>query len=393
MTDNKTPLYQRHVGLGAKIVDFAGWKMPLMYTSIIEEHIWTRTKIGLFDVSHMGRLELSGPNVKGLLDRLSTRTVSDMEIGKSRYSLMCDDNGGVLDDMMISRLDNDRFYIVCNAVNREKIKGWIVKNAKDDNNAAEGFRIEDRTFDTAMIALQGPLVKEVAERYLPEEIQVLSRRELFSGKIFNTEVKVFRSGYTGEDGFEVEVPKEIAGFLWDYLLSLKIEGTDRVILPAGLGARDTLRLEAALPLYGHELTEDIDPISAGLSFAVDFSHDFIGKQALLRIKELSPQMVRVGLFLPDTQRAARCGFKIYSGNKVDQKIAPKADNSSGFAEECGYVTSGAFAPFIRKSIAMGYVKREYSSIGTELYIDISQKRFKAIVVKMPFYKREEKNRC
>ncbi len=358
----KTPLYQSHIELGAKMIEFAGWSMPLMYTSIIEEHLWTRQNIGLFDVSHMGRLEIAGTGAAESLSILCTRQIIDMEPNETRYSLMCNDTGGILDDLMISRINDTKFYIVCNASNREK----LIKHIQ--NNLTPGTTLIDKTFTTAMLAIQGPKVAQTISKLLPGELTNLPHRKFQSGEFMGIPYIAFRGGYTGEDGFELVIPATIAPMLWAQLIGITIDD-ERLIKPIGLGARDTLRLEAGLPLYGHELNEEIDPITAGLKFAVCLEKDFIGKDAIAKIASEGPKQKRIGMILK-TKRAARQGYKIFI-----------QDN------EIGYVTSGCFAPTLQQSIAMGYIDASSAKIGDIVNVEIGKQRYEAEITKLPFYRR------
>jgi aminomethyltransferase len=344
------------------MVDFAGWAMPVVYSSIIEEHNWTRANIGLFDVSHMGRLEVSGISAAESLEYLCSRDMIDLEPGDTRYCLMCDENGGVLDDLMVSRLSDEKFYVVCNASNREKIVDHI------ENNLKPGASLTDHTSKTAMIAIQGPKVAELISRLLPGPLSELRHRCVYVDQMMGIEFIAFRGGYTGEDGFEVIFPANVAALIWNQLLTASLDG-ERVAKPAGLGARDTLRLEAALPLYGHEMDETIDPLTAKLDFAVSFGHEFLGKEALVKIRDAGPERVRVGLKL-DTRRAARQGFKIFHQDEL-----------------VGEITSGAFTPTVGASIAMARVKTGLAQIGTTVQVEIGNEKHNAEVVKMPFYHR------
>jgi aminomethyltransferase len=358
----QTSLYQVHVDFGARMVDFAGWQMPVIYKSILDEHAWTRQNIGLFDVSHMGRLELIGPTAGQTLDALCTRKMSDLPLNTTRYSLMCNAAGGVLDDLMVSKLAEDKYYVVCNAGNREKIVAHLQANLKP------GTALNDLTLATAMIAVQGPKVLSLISKLIPGPIGEVPHRGVFRNKIMGIEILAFRGGYTGEDGFEVVLPPFFAPIAWAQLCAATLDDQP-VIKPAGLGARDTLRLEAALPLYGHELNEQIDPISARLEVGVDFDHDYIGKSALEEIKRTGPKQVRVGLKL-QSKRAARQGFKILQDG-----------------QEVGTVTSGAFTPTVNASIAMAYLRPDLAQIGNTVQVQIGTERQPAEVVKMPFYRR------
>ncbi len=362
----QTPLYQMHVDSGARMVDFAGWSMPVVYTSILDEHVWTRTQIGLFDVSHMGRLEINGPAAGEMLENLCTRELVDLSPGQTRYCLMCRPDGGILDDLMVSRLKDEQFYIVCNASNRAKIVAHI------EEHLAPGATLIDRTQETAMLAIQGPKVIEMIMKLFPGPLAQVPHRRVYTDKIMGIKYHAFRGGYTGEDGFEVVVPAYVAPMVWAQLISATLDDQP-VVKPAGLGARDTLRLEAALPLYGHELSEQIDPLSARLDFAVNFANEFIGKPALEKIRKDGPAKVRVGLKL-QTRRAARQGFKIFSHGKP-----------------CGEITSGAMTPTVNASIAMGYIETALSQVGTTVQIQIGTEFHDAEIVAMPFYHRKKQN--
>lgn len=277
---------------------------------------------------------------------------------------MCNKDGGILDDLMVTRFEDEKFFIVCNASNREK----IIKHIKE--NMAAGTTLYDHTQESAMIAIQGPKTIDLIFRLLPGPLTELPHRGAYSGDMMGIKFLAFRGGYTGEDGFEVVFPANIASMVWNQLLSVTIDDT-KPVKPVGLGARDTLRLEAALPLYGHELTEELDPISARLNFAVNMEEDCIGKERLKKIKQNGVSHLRVGLKL-DTRRAAREGYEILHNG-----------------EKCGYVTSGAFTPSLKQSIAMGYVEKNLTSVGNTLEVQIGNQRYAAEIVKMPFYRRKK----
>jgi len=358
----KTPLYAAHVQSAARIVDFAGWSMPLVYDSIVAEHRWTRAQASVFDVSHMGRLEVIGANAAAMLDRLTTRTISRMVTGRTVYCLICNELGGVLDDVMVSRLGERTFYVVCNAGNREKILSQMHELAGED------VMVRDATCQTMMVAMQGPRMNDLLHRFVPGPLADLPHRHVTVSTLFGLKFIAFRGGYTGEVGAEIVFPAAAAQTVWQVLTTLALNG-ERVVKPAGLGARDTLRLEAALPLYGHELTEQIDPISAGLEFAVDLDHDFIGKGAIEKIIKHGPKQVRVGMKLSG-RKAARQGHRIlHDGLPV------------------GEVTSGAFCPTVEAAIAMGYVPPELAVCGRQVRIDMGKAQEQAEIVKLPFYSR------
>lgn len=370
MTTNlaKTPLHGWHSANGGRLVDFAGWSMPVQYGSIVAEHNATRTAMALFDVSHMGRLRFSGSGVTAFLDSLVTRRVSDMKPGQVRYGLVTNEQGGILDDVLVYYLPHGdegvSHLMVVNASNRDKIVAWINKQlaGRDD------VRCTDITLDTAMIAVQGPLAVEiVAPRAVEADLAGLKYYTAVETIVSDRNAIVSRTGYTGEDGFELIVPAAAAPELWEGILA---DGRSRGAMAAGLGARDTLRLEAAMPLYGHELNEEITPVEAGLNFAINLEgRTFPGRDAIAAIKEKGPKRVRVGLEL--------------SGKRVPREHYGIFQNG----QQVGEITSGTFSPTLQKPIAMGYVPPELSKPGTELSIDIRGESVTGQVVKLPFYRR------
>jgi aminomethyltransferase len=375
----KTPLHDWHSAHGGKLVDFAGWSMPVQYCSIVAEHTATRTAVGLFDVSHMGRLRFSGRNVAPFLEHVLTRRVTDMQPGQIRYSLVTNERGGILDDVLVYHgpLDGpEDFGMVVNASNRQKIVNWLGQRLQLWQNAHAGDKISigDDTLRTAMIAVQGPKALQILDPLfkLPgngKAGQLGAMRYYHFGRanFGDRVVTMSRTGYTGEHGFEIICDAGQAPAIWDRLAesAAAVGG-----MAAGLGARDTLRLEAAMPLYGHELTEEITPIEAGLAFAVNLEdRDFPGSQTLAAIKRDGPKRVRVGLELAG-RRVPREHYGIYSGRQT-----------------IGEVTSGTFSPTLSKPIAMGYVPDQFSEPGTELLIDIRGTKEPARVVKLPFYRR------
>ncbi len=361
----RTPLYETHKRLGARLVEFGGWEMPVMYRGINEEHVYTRTASTIFDVSHMGRLKFIGEDAEKLLERVCTRNIAKLAVGKSAYSHICNEQGGILDDVIVSRF-KDHLYMVCNAGNREK-------NVAHLKTQSEGLKvkIDDTTTATVMLAIQGPqtipMFKANAEK-LPIKIAEMPRYGFISGGYMGMNYTVFRSGYTGEDGLEIVLPAAAGVLVWDFLT--KEGDADRVtIRPAGLGARDTLRLEAAMPLYGHELNESIDPISAGCKWCVDLTKDFIGAAALRQIDAEGPARKITGLVL-EGKRIARQGAKILANDAV-----------------VGEVTSGTLSPTLGKSIAMGYVESTWAKPDAPLKVEVSGTAIAATVVPLPFYKR------
>ena len=360
----RTPFYDFHVSMGAKLIEFAGWEMPIMYRGIVEEHGQTRKSGSIFDVSHMGRLQFSGKDTQAFLNYVLTRNVIEQKVGQSRYSLVCNASGGVMDDIIVSR-DVKNWTMVCNASNREKLVKYFgeVRRQREMD-----FDMADQTESTAMVALQGPKVIDRVAEILPVDVKALKRYQFETGSLMLTKFTVFRSGYTGEDGVEIVIPAKVAGMAMK-MLAGSMGKPDATIKPAGLGARDTLRLEAAMPLYGHEITEQIDPISAGLSWAVDLKKDFVGAEPLRQIAQEGPKRKLVGLEL-EGRRIARQGTPVVKGGKV-----------------VGEVTSGTFGPTLQKSIAMAFVDAEQSAEGTALDVDLKGTVNAAKVVKLPFYKR------
>lgn len=379
----RTALFDWHSAHGGRMVDFAGWSMPVQYASIIEEHQATRQSLTLFDVSHMGRFRFEGPRAAGFLDKLLTRRVDDLAPGKVRYSLMVNEAGGILDDVLVYCLRETAtrvFYmLVVNAGNREKIADWLAVHAGEGDYT--DYR--DLTFATAMIAVQGPRAIEVAQTILPTDLgamkyytaEVTTIAPAIRTKVTESvECVVSRTGYTGEDGCEFILPAAQAVCVWEQLLAA---GGPFGARPAGLGARDSLRLEAAMPLYGHELSEEIDPYQAGLGFAVNLAgREFVGKSALETLASSTDGRVRVGLEISG-RRPAREGYAIYPSDVGAATTAP-----------IGVVTSGGWSPTLDRPIAMGYVHRALASTGQNLLVDIRGSLTPATVRPLPFYKRD-----
>ncbi len=359
----RTPLYEFHKNAGAKFVDFAGWEMPLLYRSIVEEHEQTRRSGGLFDVSHMGRLSFKGADAETCLNYVVTRRISDQAIGQCRYSLVCNEQGGVLDDVIVSR-EAKGWLVVCNASNREKLVRHFhqVRQRKGFD-----FDLADNTEATAMLAIQGPKVLDRIASVV--DARTIRRYHFEQRTIMGLfQITVFRSGYTGEDGVEIILSNKLAGMATK-AVGAGWEKHEATVKPVGLGARDTLRLEAAMPLYGHELTESIDPLSAGLGWAVSLDKDFIGSAALRKIQETGPRQRLVGLEL--------------EGKRIARQDAPVMREG----KQVGRVTSGTFSPTLQKSIAMAYVDIQCAALGTRLDVDLKGTLNPAMIVKLPFYKR------
>lgn len=366
----KTPLDAWHRENGAKMVPFAGYEMPIQYSSIVAEHQACRSSAALFDVSHMGRLRFDGVGSEDLLDYLLTRKITGMPIGAVRYGLVCNEQGGVLDDVLVSHLQTPSgqsyHLMVVNASNRAKILEWIEPRMADFPKVT----LTDRTELTAMIAVQGPRAIDVCKRLFSFDP---SRLKYYQARItdqFKKPAIVSRTGYTGEDGFELIVRAEEAPRVWENLM---LAGREDGFLAAGLGARDTLRMEAGMPLYGHELGEQMDPLSAGLGFACQLDdRSFVGDEALREISNAGPKRVRIGL-LPEGKRPAREGCPVVDAD----------------GQVIGEITSGGPSPTLGQPIAMAYVDAA-AAANNEFRIDIRGKVAIARRTALPFYKRLKK---
>jgi aminomethyltransferase len=363
------------------MVDFAGWAMPVQYASIIEEHNATRRACGITDISHMGRLRFEGPGAEVFLAELLTRRVGDLRLGQIRYSLITNDAGGILDDVLIGYYHDEYgqpFYVVVvNASNREKIVPWVDRHLPRPRAERRGQEIvwTDVTRLWAMFALQGPRSVEVLQPLVDVDLDSMRYYKGAMVRILHPAARrqggiISRTGYTGEDGFELSVGAGIARGVWEAILE---QGRPHGLVATGIGARDTLRLEAGMPLYGHELSEEINPFQAGLGFACHLvGYDFPGRDALLRIEQEPLAWTRAGLELAG-RRIARDGAAVLAGE-----------------ERVGWVTSGTFSPTLQRSIAMAYVRPARAEPGTELSVDVRGRREPARVVRLPFYRREPK---
>ena len=372
-TAARTPLYDWHASHGGRLVDFAGWLMPVQYTSIVAEHVATRTAAGLFDVSHMGRLRFDGPDAAAWLDSIVTRNVGRMTAGQVRYSLITNDDGGILDDILVSRLADAAggtyFLMVVNASNRPKILQWLAEHPPERPDVI----MSDVTREWAMIAVQGPAALGLVQPLAGCDLSKMRYYTAVETLIAGHGGIISRTGYTGEDGFELICGSAVAASVWDMMIE---KGGPAGVLPAGLGCRDTLRLEAAMPLYGHELSEAINPYQAGLGFAVDLKKGpFPGREALARLSADETQPRRVGLEI-EGKRIAREGSAILV---VGQSSGPGS---------IGHVTSGTFSPTLERTIAMGYVPPQHAAEGTRVAVDIRGRAQAARIVKLPFYHKD-----
>ena len=378
---SKTPLYDWHVSHGGRMVEFAGFMMPVQFTSIIHEHQTTRKAVGMTDISHMGRLRFEGPGAALFLAELLTRRVADMVLGQIRYSLITNERGGILDDVLVGYYHDEYgqpFYLlVVNASNREKIVRWISQHLTPEraNQPDNEIIFTDVSRLWAMFAIQGPRAIDLLQPFVDVDLTSMKYYRGTLVRLLHPAAKrqggiISRTGYTGEDGFELSVGAGIALGFWEALLEA---GKPMGVVPTGLGARDTLRLEAGMPLYGHELSEEISPFQAGLGYACHLvGYDFPGRNALLKIEKEPLRLTRVGLEML-SRRVPRQGCPILIESR-----------------RIGEVTSGTFSPTLQKPIAMGYVPLEFAEKGRALNIDIRGNIETAQVVSLPFYNRNKK---
>lgn len=355
----RTPLYPAHRALGARFVEFAGWEMPVRYRSIVEEHQAVRTRAGLFDVSHMGEIELRGARAGEACQRVTTNDVRRLDDGCAQYSLLCDPHGGVIDDVIVYRLAADHYFLCVNAANRETDLSWIREHR-------QGAEVTDASEAYAQIALQGPRATAVLSRLTRLDLGSIYAFRFVRGEVAGCRAIVARTGYTGEDGWELYCAPDDAPRLWSAVL--EAGGPDEV-LPAGLGARDTLRLEAALPLYGHELSRDTHPYEANLGWVVRLDKgEFIGREALRRLSEQSPRRRLCGLRVHD-RRSARAGHAVLKDGA-----------------QVGTVTSGGHSPTLGYPIALAYLRSDLARPGVRVEVDVRGSEVVAEVVPLPFYR-------
>lgn len=364
----KTPLAEVHSKLGARMIEFGGWLMPVQYSGIIEEHNAVRSAAGLFDLSHMGEFEISGYQALEFLQYVTTNDVLKLEVGQAHYTFFCYPDGGIVDDLIVYRLP-DKYMLVVNASNIEKDYEWL-----QESRTIKGFDCNMRNVSnsTALISLQGPKAVEILQPLVNVDLSELKYYYFTQGEVNGVSATIARTGYTGEDGFELFLNRNHAEKIWNLLLEA---GKEKGLLPVGLGARDTLRLEAKMALYGNDIDASANPVEAGLSWAVKLDKGkFCGKEALERIKAAGPKRKLVGFEMKD-RSIARHGY-------------PVAVNG----ETVGVVTSGAPSPSVGKNIGLAYVPTQYAAIGTPLQIIIRNKTADAVVVKTPFYVRPDKRK-
>jgi aminomethyltransferase len=355
-TLSRTPLHERHVAAGARLVPFAGWELPVQYEGLIGEHRAVRTDCGVFDVSHMGQLHVEGPTAHELLQSLLSNDLDRLADGEAQYTLLTNEGGGIIDDLIAYRIGPHHYLLVVNASNRDAAHRWVKERE------VRGSEVRDASDEYALLAVQGPL--SIERLGLPE-----ARRFTHAmGEIDGVEVMVNRTGYTGEKGCELMCPAEDAVALWDAVVA-------RGAVPCGLGARDTLRLEVCYPLHGNDITPDTDAIAAGLGWACALDKDFTGARALRRVTGEGPTRKLVAFVMED-KAIPRAGMAILGPGESAR----------------GEVTSGTHSPMLDKGIGLGYVGAEWSSPGSELTIDVRGRARRATVVPKPIYKPEEETR-
>ncbi len=360
---SKTPLYEAHVAAGGRIVDFGGWALPVQYSGILEEHRAVRERAGLFDVSHMGEIHITGPEALSFIQHMVTNDCSAIQVHQVIYSPMCYADGGVVDDILVYRVCEDNYWLVVNASNADKDYEWIVRHAPGHD-----VTVTNISPNVAQMAIQGPKAQAVLQRGTVEDLDAVKFFWcLPEATVAGRKCLISRTGYTGEDGFEIYCKPEDARHIWDTLLeSGKADG----LVPAGLGARDSLRFEAALPLYGHEISQNITPLQGNLGFFVKLGKpEFIGREALAAQKQQGLASKVIGLEL-EGRGVPREGYPVVAGG-----------------QQVGRVTSGVFSPTFNKGLALALVSTEHTQVGTELAIDIRGKAVPSRVVKTPFYKK------
>jgi len=363
-TLRRTPLYECHVEAGARIVPFAGWEMPVQYQGVVEEHVAVRTKVGLFDVSHMGEIDVRGPQALELLQKITCNNVARLVDGQAHYSALMTPGGCFVDDLLVHRIGAGHYMLVVNASNCEKDFGWIRTQAREDGFDAE---VLDRTDDYALLALQGPLAGTVLPRLAGEAPGGLKRYRFTRAAVEGAEAIIARTGYTGEDGYEIYLPPAEAPRIWRRLLEA---GRGEGLVPVGLGARDTLRLEAKMALYGNDIDATTTVLEADLEWIISFDKGaFIGREVLVRQKAEGIKRRLVGFEMLD-RGVARHGYPIVVAGR-----------------ESGAVTSGTFAPFLKKNIGLAYLPVGHDTPGTRFDVMIRGKAAAAQVVPTPFYKR------
>jgi aminomethyltransferase len=361
-TPRKTPLYEEHTRLGAKMVPFSGWLMPVQYTSIVEEHQAVRNNVGVFDISHMGQFIVDGGGGQDWLNRLLTNNVEKLDVGTGQYTFLLNDRGGIIDDLIVYRIEEQKYLLVVNAGRADEDFAWL------QNHLSDGISLTSRSADFGAVAIQGPRTNELFRALFGKDVELPARNHIADVPFDATNVSVARTGYTGEDGIEVFFPAKDAA---KFLTAVLERGKPLGIKPCGLGARDTLRLEMCYPLNGSDLSPERNPIEAGLGFFVDLAKpDFVGRDALVKTKESGPREKLVPF-------------------RMKAKGAPPRPHYAVFrnGERIGEVTSGTLSPSLNWGVGMAYVSSTHAKIGTEIDIEIRAQKFPATVEKKPLYRK------
>ncbi|MEI4771409.1 glycine cleavage system aminomethyltransferase GcvT [Psychrobacillus sp. FJAT-51614] len=361
----RTPLYEDYATYGGKTIDFGGWELPVQFSSIKEEHAAVRTKAGLFDVSHMGEIFVKGSASEDFLQKIMTNDVSKLVNGQAQYTAMCYEDGGIVDDLLVYKVEDNHYLLVVNAGNIEKDFDWMKQFA------TAGVELVNKSDEYGLLALQGPLAQAILQKLTSKNLEEIGFfRFADNVEVAGKSVLVSRTGYTGEDGFEIYAASKDVRDLWSSILEA---GKEDGLLPCGLGARDTLRFEACLPLYGQELSKDISPLEAGLGFVVKLKkeQDFNGKSVLAAQKENGVPRKSIGIEMID-KGIPRTGYPVYAGEK-----------------QIGFVTTGTQSPTLKKNIGLALIDATFAEIGKELEVEIRNKRLKAVTVTTPFYRREK----
>ena len=362
----KTPLYEKHVTLNAKIIDFGGWAMPVQYTNVIDEHRTTRSAAGLFDICHMGEIEVKGPQALDLLQMVLTRDLTNQTIGQVKLSALLNEEGGVIDDLTVYKMDENSYMLVTNATPKDRDWDWIKKIQADKKFDCE---LKDISDETGKLDLQGPRSEEILQKLTPADLKNLRFYHFCKSQVAGFEVIISRSGYTGEDGFEIYASASVIGEIWDELMKV---GVDFDMKPCGLGARDTLRLESGMMLNGQDMDESVSPLEVPYGWIVDARKEFVGSAAL-RAKQNSGIKKKLAGLEMTGRGIARHGYKVFHSGK-----------------EIGMVTSGTFSPSLNKAIGLAFIDIDCSVPDTEIEVDIRDTMTAAKIVKLPFYKREKR---
>ena len=357
----QTVLHQKHIQVNAKMIDFQGWQIPLQFSEVLAEYHAVRTAAGLFDISYLGRLEITGMGAATLLQKVLTRSIAKITIGSAHYGLICNESGFILDDVLILHLAGSRYLLTTNAGNTDKILLWLKEHAGDD------VQITDKTHAITQFALQGPQSYHLLEKLTEPHLKKMNPRAVREVILQDTPVTISRTGYTGEQGYELFVPADRAEALWDTILS---SGIDKGLLPCGFACRDILRMETGHLLYGNDLDETRTPLESSLGSFVDFKKEFIGKEALLKLQAEGPKQKLVGFILVGAG-IPKSGGSIFSENR-----------------DIGVVTSGVQSPYRRTGIGLGYVVSRYAQAGQEIEIEVRDKEIAAKIVDLPFYRKK-----